>query len=95
MAKYEADWKLLNKFKKSIIAAKCDTKRISGIDAIQKVTLAEGEHYYTMDIIYASLLAEHIEEQLKAGNIVDVQLFSGVEWLKMEEQLQEELEENN
>ena len=95
MAKYEANWEMLDRLKASINTAKENGQKLSGMGAIQKVRLIEGNHYYEMDIVYASLLAEHIEEQLKANNIVDVQLFSRLEWLEMEQKLQEDLERDN
>ena len=94
MAKYEADQEMLDRLEVSIDEAKRTPYMLGGVESIQTVTLIEGEHYYTMGIIYALLLAEHIKEQLALGNVVDVQLFSRIEWMEMEEKLQEELNDN-
>lgn len=94
MAKYEADQEMLEKFQTSINEALNNKSHSNDMNVIQTVTLIEGDHYYTMGIIYALLLAEHIKEQLALGNIVDVQLFSRIEWMEMEEKLQEELNDN-
>jgi len=96
MAKYEADHQMLNRLNTSIKRAKDNPINVQGgVVSTPLVRLIEGEHYYDMGIIYAMLLADHIETQLKAGNVVDVELFSHKEWLEMEAQLQDELNNDN
>ena len=92
--KYEANQEMLDRLNKSIKIAREREGLLSGVRYTPLVRLIEGDHYYDMSIIYASLLAEHIKEQLALGNVVDVQLFSLTEWLEMEEKLQEELNNN-
>lgn len=92
--KYEADWNMLNRLRESINKVSQNAEKTPGVN-LEKVMLFEGEHYYMMDVFYASLLADHIEQQLKAMNVIDVQLFSRIEWYKIKEELQKELEINN